>query len=79
MPREPKAQALTVPDLLNKSQEGTGGHQKYAKLLWGLQQADSDQCRATLSSAVQQLLCVPEVTSMAGISHTTHSPDIPRS
>ena len=56
MPREPKAQALTVPDLLNKSQEGTGGHQKYAKLLWGLQQTDSDQCWATLSSAVRQLL-----------------------
>ena len=64
MPREPKG--LTVPDLLNKSQEGGGGHQKYAKLLWSLQQADSDQCWTLLSSAVRHLLCVPEVTVLDG-------------
>ena len=65
MPRGAGPCGVTVPDLLNKCQEGVGGHTKYAKLLWDLVQTDCDLCWPQLSTAVKHLLCVPEVGALA--------------
>ena len=58
MPRAPRT---SVPALLNQSQEGVAGHARYAELLWGLQQQDSQACWDQLCAGVHHLLCLPEV------------------
>ena len=57
---------VTVPQLLSKSQEGLAGHARYAELLWGLQQQDSQACWQHLCAGVHHLLSLPEVPHWPG-------------
>ena len=62
----PSAQpVLGVAEIFNKTQEGTGGHAKYAKLLWAQQAKDTDACWEQLCSMSHYLMTVPPVSALA--------------
>lgn len=58
----PKRPVLSVLEILHKAQETTGGHVKYAKMLWAAEEADSDKCYQDLYGAISILVTVPQVS-----------------
>ena len=58
----PAAQlSLDISAIFNKAQEGTGGHSKYAKMLWSHQNRDSDKCWEELCTTSHYLMSIPPV------------------
>ena len=52
---------LTVAEIFTQCQETVGAHSKYAKMLWDVEAASSDDCFRELSTCVTYLLTVPLV------------------
>jgi hypothetical protein len=62
MRRGKKKPLLTVAQVFNKCQEGIGGHTKYAKILWDIEEADREGCWKDLLFCLDHLLTLPHVS-----------------
>lgn len=63
MRRMPRGAAkLSVFEILQKAQETTGGHAKYARMLWAAEAVESDQCYQDLFKAISHLVTIPQAS-----------------
>ncbi|EIE21059.1 hypothetical protein COCSUDRAFT_43416 [Coccomyxa subellipsoidea C-169] len=60
MGRGKKKPLLSVAQVFTKCQEGVSGHNKYAKILWDVQEAEPDNCWKEFCFCLEHLLALPE-------------------
>ena len=65
---------MTVPEIFNKAQEGTGGHVKYAKILWSQQATNPEACWENLCSCMHYLMTIPPVMHLDYWQHLQPGP-----
>ena len=74
-----KALHLSTFKLFNEAQVSAAAHHKSAKLLWQLQQKDSDKCYEELCTCLRHTLLLPQVTFSTCNDVTAPTGELPES